>query len=220
MTANATTGGGTTASVPRAQGVTMRRLPCPATEPPFDDELGIRPTPRPTTPVTQGALALAFTLPSGVPAVPEPSPSLRSVGAGAAAPAGMASAATADELDPAVARFVQRQPTSADRLPEPRRWAARLAQAIIETLHGHRPVQQLLRWTDDAVYSSIAERLSSRPRQRLGVRPMIRTIRVCNPTDGIAEASVVVEVGRRCRALAMRLEGLDGQWRCTALEII
>jgi hypothetical protein len=43
---------------------------------------------------------------------------------------------------------------------------------------------------------------------------------VCTPTDGVAEASAVIQVGRRCRALAMRLEGLDGQWRCTALEII
>lgn len=210
---------GTTPAHPVA-GVTLRRLPCPATEPPFDDEIGIRPTPRPTVPVTQGALALAFTLPSGVPAVPEPPPSLRIVGAGSAVATSNGSGTNVDELDPALARFVERQPTSADRLPEARRWSARLAQAIVETLHGHRPVQQLLRWTDDTVYSSIAQRLSSRPRPQLGARPMIRTVRVCSPTDGVAEASVVVEVGRRFRALALRLEGLDGQWRCTALEII
>lgn len=196
----------------------VRRLPCPATEPPFDDELGIHPTPGPPAAVTQGALALAFALPSGAPAVPEPPPSLRIVGAGT--PAGTPAGAPGEAHDPALARFIERQPTSADQLPEPRRWSARLAQAIVETLHGHRPVQQLLRWTDDAVYSSIAQRLSSRPRPRLGVRPVIRTIRVCHPTDGVTEASVVVEVGRRCRALALRLEGLDGQWRCTALEII
>jgi len=210
------TGGAANTADRRARRATVRRLPCPVTEPPFDDELGGQPGTRSRVPATQGALALAFTLPSGVPAVPEPPPSLRVVGQ---APDDGSDHLPAG-LDPALARFAQRQPTSADHLPEPRRWSARLAQAIVETLHGHRPIQQLLRWTDDTVYSLIAQRLSSRPRARLGIRPVIRTIRVCNPTDGVAEASVVVQGGRRYRALALRLEGLDGQWRCTALEII
>lgn len=198
--------------------VTIRRLPCPATEPPFDDEIGRRSAASPV-PETQGALALSFTLPTGAPAVPETPAALRLVDRPATGgPRGAAGDAVA--LDRSVATFTARRPTSARRLPEPRRWSAKLAQAIVETLHGHRPVQQLLRWTDDAVYATIVRRLSTRPRGELGGRPTVRSIRVCTPTDGVAEATAVVQVGNRYRALALRLEGLDGQWRCTALEII
>lgn len=193
----------------------IRRLPCPAPDPPFDDEIGIRPGTRSAS-HTQGALALAFMLPTGVPAEPELPATLRLVDE----PRGDTLARPPDEPDPFVAQFTARRPTSGDALPEPRRWSARLAQAIMETLYGQRPVQQLLRWTDDAVYSRIIGRLPTRPRVTPGVRPTLRSIRVCTPTDGVAEASAVIQVGRRCRALAMRLEGLDGQWRCTALEII
>jgi hypothetical protein len=42
---------------------------------------------------------------------------------------------------------------------------------------------------------------------------------VCQPSVGIAEVSVVVDDGRRARALAMRLEGADGRWRCTELVV-
>jgi hypothetical protein len=193
---------------------TIRRLPCPVPDPPFDDEVGIRPGTRPT-PATQGALALDFMLPTGVPAEPQPPATLRLVD-----DPGEGGWTGADESDPFVAEFTARRPTSGEVLPEPRRWSARLAQAIVETLHGHRPVQQLLRWTDDAVYSAIIDRLASRPRAAPATRPVVRSIRVCTPTDGVAEASAVIQTGSRCRALAMRLEGLDGQWRCTALEII
>lgn len=197
---------------------TIRRLPCPVTEPPYDDEAPAQPNAsRPAAP-TQGALALAFTMPGGVAAEPEPPAGLRLVDPPADDdPTGHRTAAV---LDQSVAAFAARRPTSADKLPEPRRWSARLAQAIVETLHGHRPIQQLLRWTDDGVYALIADRLASRRRPRGSTRPTIRSIRVCTPTDGVAEASVVVQAGPRCRALAMRLEGLDGRWRCTALEII
>lgn len=198
----------------------LRRLPCPSTEPPFDDESGRPPGPPPTVTETQGALALAFTLPSGAPAVPEPAATLRLVDAPKAGGPGVPAADEAGALDRSIATFTARRPTSAHRLPEPRRWAARLAQAIVEALYGHRPVQQLLRWTDDVVYAKITQRLASRPRAELGARPTIRSIRVCVPTDGIAEASAVFQTGPRSRALAIRLEGLDGQWRCTALEII
>ena len=52
----------------------LRQLPAPACEPPYDDELDGRPDRRRTWSgadgAVQGTLALAFVLPSGVPAVP------------------------------------------------------------------------------------------------------------------------------------------------------
>jgi hypothetical protein len=47
----------------------------------------------------------------------------------------------------------------------------------------------------------------------------LRSIRVCEPADGVAEVSAVVQIGPRFRAMAARLEGLDGRWRCVRLQL-
>jgi hypothetical protein len=49
--------------------------------------------------------------------------------------------------------------------------------------------------------------------------PHLLTSRVFEPADGVAEASAVFRGGGNVRALAFRLEGLDGRWRITALEL-
>jgi hypothetical protein len=134
---------------------------------------------------------------------------------------------TRDTRDPdprraerALAAFAPRRPTGSDQLPDPRRWSARLAQGIVEALYGHRPLQQLVRWTDEPVYAMLARRLASRRPNSSAARPIVRSLRVCEPTDGVVEAGIVVETGTRCRGLALRLEGLDGRWYCTALELL
>ena len=50
-------------------------------------------------------------------------------------------------------------------------------------------------------------------------RTVVRGVRVCEPADGVAEASAVVVDGGRVRALAFRLVGLDGRWRVEAHPI-
>jgi hypothetical protein len=35
----------------------------------------------------------------------------------------------------------------------------------------------------------------------------------------VVEASAVINTGSGMRALALRLEGIDGQWRCTAINL-
>lgn len=201
----------------------LRRLPAPACEPPFDDERGGPGA----TGWSQGALALAYRLPGGLPVEPEPPAQLRLVldlpvrppGAGRAPAVGAAPPAPADDA------FERRRPTSTADLPEARRWATQLAQGLVEVLSGHRPAQQLLRWTDEGVYARLLQAtrsLARRPvtsRGRTG-RPGLRVVRVCEPLDGVVEASAVVSYGSRCRALAFRLEGLDGRWRCTAYDLL
>jgi hypothetical protein len=192
---------------------TIRRMAIPATEPPYDEgPADVVPAPGRRgprrRPATQGSLALSYLLPSGMPAAPELTVPLRLV-----------DVPGPDVAESTLAALAPRLPTSSDLLPDPRRWSARLAQGIVEVLHGHRPLQQLVRWTDEAVYADLARRLTYR-RPADAPRPRVRSIRVCQPSDGIAEASVVVQSGPRCRALAMRLEGLDGRWCCTVLEIL
>jgi len=40
------------------------------------------------------------------------------------------------------------------------------------------------------------------------------------PLDGISESTVTVRYGDRLRVVAIRFEGLDQRWLCTALNLI
>ncbi|PZF80898.1 hypothetical protein C1I92_23635 [Jiangella anatolica] len=109
----------------------------------------------------------------------------------------------------------------ADDLPDPRRWVARLTQSAIECLHGRRPVQQLVRWTAEPVYRDLTRRAST-TEAAPAERPRIRSLRVCRVTASVAEASVVVQLGRAARsvAVAVRLEVDDARWVCTAFDLV
>lgn len=104
-------------------------------------------------------------------------------------------------------------------------WSATFAQAVVEVLGGDRPLPQLVRWTTSRVYAELGRRVRilSRtvvPTQRhRAIRPQVRSVRVCRPTAEVAEVSVHVRHGQRSRALAARLELVEGRWQCTALEL-
>jgi hypothetical protein len=209
---------------------TLRRLPAPACEPPYDDELPGRsgagrwsgPAAEASDAV-QGTLALAFVLPSGVPAVPVAPVGLRLV-----APLDSRSGAQ-DRMDDA--EFGP-QPTDRVDLPEPRGWAARLVQAIVEVLAGDRPLGQLVRWTSTEVYDEVSGLTlpggtggrgstgsTAGPGAGRSARAVVRSVHVSEPVDGVAEVAALVRRGARTTAVALRLEGLDGRWQCTALEL-
>jgi hypothetical protein len=190
----------------------IRRLPAPAHEPPYDDELTEATPARLPVPETQGALALAFTLPSGAPMTP--APALRSV-------VDRRLHAVPDPEDDE--NFFDRQPTSRSALPDPVPVAGRFAQAVIEVVAGARPKAQLIRWTTEPVYAQIGHRLTALARAGApgtrGVQAgVVRSLHVSEPAPGVAEACALVHLGRRARALALRLEGIDGRWQCTAVE--
>ena len=53
-----------------------------------------------------------------------------------------------------------------------------------------------------------------------GTSPLVvGPVRVCEPVDGVAEVTAVARRGGRAHAVAARLEGIDGRWRCTALQV-
>jgi hypothetical protein len=114
-----------------------------------------------------------------------------------------------DDFDP--------QPTPRADLPDPARWAARLVQATVEVLAGRRPLQQLMPYTDDYVYAQLTGRL--RRRRGPGRPPLLCSVHASEPRDGVAEVCAVVRESGRVRAIAARLEGYDGRWRCTALQL-
>jgi len=221
----------TIADLPAAAGAPVRHLrlvPAPDCDPPVaqphrPDTPGLQVVGgrrRPGAPV-QRELALDFRLPSGMPAVPAP-PALRLatpsyVVAGPGTASGLKEPWTLDDDEPG-ARL-----TGRDELPDPKQWAARLAQGVLEVAAGARPSSQLWRWTTQEVLDDVRQR--SRPatlldsqRRRAQVPALVRSVHVCEPADGVAEATAIVAGRLRTRALALRLEGLNGRWLCTALE--
>lgn len=194
---------------PRTQ---VRLAPVPRTAPPFDDELerSSRPPAEPgkrrVGPVpVQGSLALAFPLPSGVPAIPAPPPRLRVVGT----------------------ELAQRRPRvctdDVGARPDVARWAAMVVQAAVEVVAGDRPLTQMVRWTTAEVYEQLLWRRQRQTRSTSGAagqrRAVVSSVHVCQPDDDVAEACATVRVGGRATAVALRLEADRDSWRCTAIAL-
>ena len=106
-------------------------------------------------------------------------------------------------------------------LPEPRAWAGRFVQVLLEVLAGERPASQVMRHVSLAVYSDLvaAPPRASRGRARPASAATVVSVRVMEPDDGVAEVTAVTRRGSRHRAVALRLEGQGGRWRCVALEV-
>lgn len=115
-----------------------------------------------------------------------------------------------DEVtDPDFARRV----TPTVELPDPMMWATRFGQATLEIVAGRRGPGQMIRWTNRTVYSHLAHQAGNVP----AMQARLRRIRLCTPVDGVVEAAAIAQLDQRILATAMRFEGLDGRWLCTAL---
>jgi hypothetical protein len=107
-------------------------------------------------------------------------------------------------------------------LPDPTRWTRRLLIGMVETAGGHRPVAQLSGLLSPSVHRGLCADFE---RGRLGGSPhwlhraSVRSVRGCEPSDGVAELCATVEVCGRVRAIALRLDEHYGRWRCTRLQL-
>jgi uncharacterized protein DUF6459 len=107
-------------------------------------------------------------------------------------------------------------------LPDPSAWGRRLLVGMIETASGRRPLHQLAAMLSPSVSRGIGADFERAARQGGGHwlhRAGVRSVRVAEPADGVAELCATVETGRRVRAVAMRLEEHQGRWRCTRLQL-
>ena len=104
-------------------------------------------------------------------------------------------------------------------LPDVRDAGRRLITLTLEVLAGRRPIGQLQPVTSPGVYAALSG--GRRPRWCAeGTAPLVvGRVHVCEPVDGVAEVSAVATRGGRAHAVAARLEGIDGRWRCTALQV-
>lgn len=108
----------------------------------------------------------------------------------------------------------------------PHGWPQHFAQVLAETLSGARPPRQITPWTTGQALRRI-ERLG--PALALDATPQVRRLVTFRPSADVMEMTVVIGVGPRTRALAVRLERdrLSAAppntpsrvpWRCTAIE--
>ena len=132
-------------------------------------------------------------------------------------------------------------------------WPSQFAQVLSETLAGSRPTSQLVPWTTEQTRKRISQlgpMLASPgapgvpagpPRGRAAARqPRVRRVIVTSPVHGVLEMTVIVDIGPRSRAVAVRLERASadedpadtpmgrqparatrhgpGNWLCTAVE--
>ncbi len=111
------------------------------------------------------------------------------------------------------------QPTGRGQLPDALWFGRKLLIAALEAMAGRRSPHQLAPHLSNGVFGGLIADMD-RPNRRGWAHPaVLRSIRVCEPADGVAELSAVVQTGTRFRAIAARLEGLDGRWRCVRLQI-
>ncbi len=104
-------------------------------------------------------------------------------------------------------------------LPDPRAAGRLLFTTVLEALAGRRPLSQVQRLTAPGVHGALLG--GRRPAWCTGgTAPLLLgPVHVCEPVDGVAEVSAVARRSGRAHAVAARLEGSGGRWRCTALSI-
>lgn len=122
-------------------------------------------------------------------------------------------------VEPAV--IVVRPPRDST-LPDPAIWARRLLVGIVEAAGGKRPLHQL----GGLLSPTISHGLRTDFQRAVALRARhwthaatVRSIRASEPTPGVAEVCATLQIGRRVRAAALRVEEHQGRWMCTRLQL-
>lgn len=126
-----------------------------------------------------------------------------------------------------LSEFFAPQKTPSEALPDPDPLLRNLTRGVLEVLSGVREIEQLARWMTEDAYRKLLTRanLATRARSARGMpasRPVhtIQSVHHSSPADGVVEAVVIVGGPARTRAVAIRLEGIDGRWRATSLALL
>ena len=104
-------------------------------------------------------------------------------------------------------------------LPDPATAGRRLVTLTLEVFAGHRPLVQLRPLTSAGVFAALSTGRRPQWCAQGNAAVAVGRVHVCEPVDGVAEIAAVARRSGRAHAVAARLEGIDGRWRCTALQI-
>jgi Family of unknown function (DUF6459) len=85
----------------------------------------------------------------------------------------------------------------------PGEWPQQFARLLAEALAGARPVRQILPWTSARARGHLHRLM---PLFGGGQRPRVQRVIATRPSREVIEMTVIVSVGTRTRALAIRLE--------------
>jgi hypothetical protein len=107
------------------------------------------------------------------------------------------------------------KPTSATDLPDIKELTSQFIHNVLEIWAGRRSASQVQAMCHHLIFADLQK---SAGQQKLVGK--IRKINVTEPLDGISESTVTVRYGDRLRVVAIRFEGLDQRWLCTALNLI
>jgi hypothetical protein len=116
-----------------------------------------------------------------------------------------------EEYDPEFAP----EPTSAEDLPDIKELTSYFMHNVLEIWAGRRSASQVQALCHHLIFADL-----QRTAGQQKVLGKIRKIKVTQPLDGISESAVTVRYGDRLRVVAIRFEGLDKRWLCTALTLI
>jgi hypothetical protein len=219
----------TTGTGPLPDAVAVRQIQIPEAAPPLDD-LANRPIPDAAPPLGD----LANQLSTAAPEATRPSRTRLGRPGEAAGVAALACQQPAGDLAEPDGS-VPAQSTSA-LAPAASRWPSQFAQVLTETLAGSRPPRQIVPWTTEQTRRRISQ---LGPLLQAAQRPRLRRVIVTSPVSGVLEMTIVVGIGPRVRAVAVRLERAEaperegsraplcrlggrqpqqGRWYCTAVE--
>jgi hypothetical protein len=104
-------------------------------------------------------------------------------------------------------------------LPDAAAAGRRVVTLALEAFAGRRPMAQLQPVVTPALFTALTSGRRPRWCAEGTAALLVTSVRVCEPVDGVAEVSAVARRAGRAHAVAARLEGLDGRWRCTALQV-
>ena len=107
------------------------------------------------------------------------------------------------------------EPTSATDLPDINELTSQFIHNVLEIWAGRRSASQVQAMCHHLIFADLQKKAGQ---QKLVGK--IRKINVTEPLDGISESTVTVRYGDRLRVVAIRFEGLDQRWLCTALTLI
>ena len=107
------------------------------------------------------------------------------------------------------------KPTSATDLPDIKELTSQFIHNVLEIWAGRRSASQVQVMCHHLIFADLQKNAGQ---QKLVGK--IRKINVTEPLDGISESTVTVRYGDRLRVVAIRFEGLDQRWLCTALNLV
>ena len=123
----------------------------------------------------------------------------------------LVASAFGEEFDPQFAP----EPTSATDLPDIEELTFQFIHNVVEIWAGRRSASQVQSMCHHLIFAELVRKTGA---QKMIGR--IRKIRVTQPLDGVSESTVTIRYGDRLRVVAIRFEGLDQRWLCTALTLV